>query len=714
MNMKITYKSKLLYALIAVGLMTCSFVLVIDTIIPKAAKRPKVFQEHDNSRIDDYYWLANPKNPTVLAHLELENKYADKMLVHNTPLQERLYKEFSERYMPNEEDIPTQIQNFWYYQRYEANQQYPIICRKKDNLSAKEEVMFDLTELAKGKNFFQLRQYVTSNDGLKVAYMYDSIGKKQYSLRIKDIKTGVVFFDTISNVAAKGITWTKDDKAFYYIKNNERVKSYRLMKHVLGSNSANDLVIYEELDDQNFIFNHISSSRKYLFLNIKNYNHSETRYLDLEDSNATLKLFEARSKDVFYEIDHYGGEEFYIYSNYKAANYRVLKTPLSKTRYNDWQDVIPHKKMSLLIAYRVFKNHIVTHHKELGVDKIRVHSRQDTSSINLDFGEDTFEASFTSHNQNAYNCDSVRISYSSMTVPNTLISYSIKTGKTTYLKQDIVDNFVSRQYESKRIWVKSRDNKMIPVSIVYKKSLFKQNGTNPLLIYAYGAYGDNTMSTFRPTVISLLDRGFVYAIAHVRGGSEMGSQWYEEGKLKKKKNTFNDFLDCAHFLKKQKIADASRMFAIGGSAGGMLIGAAVNQDPELFKGIVVTVPWMDVLNDMMDETLPLTTAEYSEWGNPNEKEAYDYIKSWSPYDNIKTAKYPAIYTTGNLFDNNVPYSSPAKWVQKIRESSTSNKPVIFRCNLKEGGHTGPSGRFVAFKNISTQYAFLIDLAGIKK
>jgi oligopeptidase B len=714
MNIKLTYKSKLFYALITLGLMTCSFVYVVDTVIPRAAKRPKIFKEHDNNRLDNYYWLANPKNPTVLAHLELENKYADKMLAHIQPLQDRLYKEFSERYMPNENDIPTKIQGFWYYQRYEPNQQYPYICRKKENWDAKEEIIFDITTLAKNKNFFQLRQYVTSNDGLKVCYLYDTIGKKQYTLRIKDIKTGIIFSDTITDVAAKGITWTKDDKAIYYIKNNERVKSYRLMKHVLGTDSAKDLVIYEELDDQNFIFNHISSSRKYMFLNIKNYNHSETRYLDLENPSAKLKLFETRAKDIFYEIDHYEGEEFYIYTNFKASNYRVLKTPLSNTRNIDWKDVIPHKKSSLLVTYRVFKNYIITQHKEFGVDKIRVHSRQDTSSINLDFGEDTFEASFMSYDQNAYDCDSIRITYSSMTVPNTLISYSIKTGKTTYLKQDKVENFVSRNYESKRIWVKSRDNKMIPVSIVYKKSLFKQNGTNPLLLYGYGAYGDNTMSTFRPTVISLLDRGFVYAIAHVRGGSEMGSQWYEDGKLNNKKNTFNDYLDCAHFLNKQKFSDPSRLFAVGGSAGGMLIGAAVNQEPELFKGVVATVPWMDVLNDMMDETLPLTTAEYSEWGNPNEKEAYNYIKSWSPYDNIKAAKYPAIYTTGNLFDNNVPYSSPAKWVQKIRDSSTSNNPVIFKCNLKEGGHTGPSGRFVAFKNISTQYAFLIDLAGIKK
>jgi oligopeptidase B len=708
------FKKHIIYILISIGLVSSGFVVLVDTVIPRAAKRPKVFKEHDNNRLDNYYWLANPKNPTVLAHLELENKYADKMLEHNNALQERLYKEFTERFMPNEEDIPTQIQGFWYYQRYELNQQYPIICRKKEFWSAKEEILFDLTKLAKNKNFFQLRQYVVSNNGSKVAYVYDTIGKKQYVLRIKDIKTGHIFKDSITDVAAKGITWTKDDKAFYYIKNNERVKSYRLMKHVLGTESSKDLTIYEELDDQNFIFNHISSSRKYLLLNIKNYNHSETRYLDLEDSSATLKLFETRTKDVFYEIDHYDGDEFYIYSNYKAANYRVLKTQINKTRFSDWKDVIPHKKISLLVSYRVFKNYIITHHKELGVDKIRVHSRQDTSSINLDFGEDTFEASFSAYNPNAYDCDSLRISYSSLTVPNTLISYNIKTGKTSYLKQDHVENFVSRDYESKRIWVKSRDNKMIPVSIVYKKGLFKQNGKNPLLLHGYGAYGDNTMSSFRPTVISLLDRGFVYAIAHIRGGSEMGSQWYDDGKLNNKKNTFNDFVDCAHFLKAQKFCAPSRMFATGGSAGGMLIGAVVNQEPELFKGIVATVPWMDVLNDMMDETLPLTTAEYSEWGNPNEKEAYDYIKSWSPYDNIKAANYPAIYTTGNLFDNNVPYSSPAKWVQKIRESTTSNNPVIFRCNLKEGGHTGPSGRFVAFKNISTQFAFLLDLAGIQK
>jgi oligopeptidase B len=709
-----TARKHIFYILISIGLLSSGFVVLVDTVIPRAAKRPKIFMEHDNSRLDNYHWLANPKNPTVLAHLELENRYADKMLAHNQMMQERLYKEFSERYQPNEEDIPTRIQDYWYYQRYELNQQYPIICRKKENWNTKEEVVFDIAKLAKGKNFFQLRQYITSNDGLKVAYLYDTIGNKQYTLRIKDIKTGVVFLDTISNVAAKGITWTKDDKAIYYIKNNEKVKSYRLMKHVLGTNSAKDLVVYEELDDQNFIFNHVSSSRKYLLLNIKNYNHSETRYLDLDDNNAKLKLFEVRSKDVFYEIDHYTGDEFYIYSNYKATNYRVLKTPLSKTQHENWVDVIPHKKSSLLVSYRVFKNYIITHHDELGVDKIRILSRLDTSSINLDFGEDTFEASFTAFNQSAYDCDSIRISYSSLTVPNTLISYNLKSGKTTYLKQDVVEGFVSRNYESKRIWVKSRDNKMIPISMVYKKTLFKQDGTNPLLLNAYGSYGDNTMTTFRPTVISLLDRGFVFAIAHVRGGSEMGSQWYDDGKLTNKKNTFNDFVDCAHFLKNKKIADPSRTFAIGGSAGGMLIGAAVNQEPELFKGIVVTVPWMDVLNDMMDETLPLTTAEYSEWGNPNEKNAYDYIKSWSPYDNVKAANYPAIYTTGNLFDNNVPYSSPAKWVQKVRDLSTSTNPVIFRCNLKEGGHTGPSGRFVAFKNISTQYAFLVDLAGIKK
>jgi oligopeptidase B len=707
-------RENIIYLLLAIGLMSSGFVVLVDTIVPKAVKRPKVFKEHDNARIDYYHWLANPKNPNVITHLEQENRYAAKMLAPLSNLQEKLYKEFSERYLPNEEDIPTQKGDYWYYQRYELNQQYPLICRKKGDLGAKEEVIFDIAKMAKNKNYFLLRQYTVSNDAMKVAFVYDTIGNKQYMLRIKDLKTGTILSDVITTTAAKGILWSNDDKALYYIKNNEKVKSYRLMKHILGTNSTKDEIVYEESDNQNFIYIHTSSSRKYLLLNIKNYNHSETRYLNLERPDSELKLFQKREKDVFYEVDHYGEEDFYIYSNYEAPNYRVLKTPLSKTTIQNWKDVIPHKKSALLTAYRFSKNYMITHHKEKGIDKIRVHSRKDTSSFKLDFGEDTFEASFSVHNLNIYDCDSIRITYSSLTVPNTVISYNIKTSKTTYLKQDVVNNYVSRDYMSKRIWVTSRDNQMIPVSIVFKKGLFKQDGSNPLLLNAYGAYGDNAMTNFRPTVVSLLDRGFIFAIAHVRGGSEMGSQWYDEGKLNKKQNTFNDFIDCAHFLKKEKYGDPSRLFAIGGSAGGMLIGAAVNQEPELFKGIVATVPWVDVLNDMMDENLPLTTAEYTEWGNPNDKEMYNYIKSWSPYDNVKIANYPAIYTTGNLYDNNVPYSSPAKWVQKVRDFSTSKNPIIFKCNLKEGGHTGPSGRYAAFKNISTQYAFLLNLADIKK
>jgi oligopeptidase B len=700
--------------LILLCIILSAFSVPLDVIAPRAVKRPKVFNEHGQSRVDNYHWLQNSKNPNVLSLLVQENKYADKVLAPIMDFSYKLYYEMAERFQENNEDIPVKNGDYWYYQRFKEGEQYPLVCRKKIDWSGKEKVIFDQSEMAKGLNFFILKEYTISNDNDKVAYVYDTIGNKQYTLRIKDLKKNKLLPDVITQVAAKGFVWTKDDKAFYYLKNDDRKKSYRLMKHVIGEDISKDEILYEEKDKQNFLYISQSNSKKYLILNSKNYNHSETHYLELENGNSVLKPFEKRSDNVFYTVEHYEGNEFFVFTNYNAFNYQLLKTSISNTRKEAWKTVIAHKPMALLVNYTVLKNHLVTHHKEKGIDNITIHSKLDTFSRNLTFSEQNFEVSVSSFDKYAYNSDSIRINYSSLTVQNTVISYDLNTGKITYLKQDKVNNYYSKDYESKRLWVKSRDSVMIPVSIVYKKSLFKQDATNPLIVYGYGAYGDNTPISFQPNLVSLLDRGFVYAIAHVRGGSEMGNEWYENGKLKNKMNTFNDFIDCAHYLRDNKYGNSKKLFAFGGSAGGTVIGNVINQEPELFKGVIATVPWMDVLNDMMDESLPLTVAEYTEWGNPNVPEYYDYIKSWSPYDNIRPANYPHIYTTGNLYDQNVPFSSPAKWVQKVRDMSTSKNPVIFKCNLKEGGHQGPSGRYTALKNISTQYAFLLNLADIHK
>ena len=484
------------------------------------------------------------------------------------------------------------------------------------------------------------------------------------------------------------------------------------MKHILGTDSNNDKELYTEKDSTYSVYFSRGRDNKYIFINSGSTTTTESRYLDAGNPEASPVLIQARQKDILYYPSYNEGNIFHIYTNRNAKNFKMATAPVASPGMNQWTDLIPHKDAALLEGVEIFKNYIVAQYKEKGLSQISVLNRINNSSFNVDFGEDAYVANMSTATD-AYDLDSIRYNYTSLTTPATDYDYNLATKAKTVLKQQKVGaNYNASKYETKRIWVNVTDGTLVPVSMVYKKELFKKDGTAPMLLYAYGSYGANSDPYFNSSVISLLDRGFVYAIPHIRGGQEMGRYWYDDGKLLKKKNTFTDYVDCAQFLVNEKYTSAEKLFANGGSAGGMLMGAITNMRPDLFRGVLAEVPWMDVITDMFNADLPLTTLEYDEWGDPHKKEYYDYMLSWSPYDNVKKANYPAIFATGGLNDTQVPYFSPAKWVAKVRENNTGKNPVLFKCNMG-AGHGGESGRFERQKLTAMKFAFMLDLLGMK-
>ena len=675
---------------------------------PVTPKQAKIFQEHGKQRTDDYYWLSNASDSNVIRHLHAENAYVDAYLKKTEGLQQTIFDELVERIEQRYVSLPQKENGYWYYTRYDEGAQYPLYARKKHSTTAPEEIMLNVPELAKGHQIYLIRGWKASQDNRYLAYGIDTNGGRRSELFIKDLQSNQLLPDRISNTDGSYV-WSNNGKSVFYILNDHTVRGYKVMRHELGS-KAEDAEVYTEKDSTFSVYIYPSKTGKYMFVYRGNGSSSEVSFLNLATPNAQPVMIAPRVAGVLYQPEHFEGSQLHIRTNKDAVNFRLVTVPISAPGSAQWKDMFPHKPEALLEEFQVLKNYYVGQWKEKGLTQIRYQDRATGKWSSLPFEQDSYVAGMSVATDD-HAADSIRFYFTSLATPFTDYAYNLKTGSRKMLKQQKVgERFDPSLYETKRTWAKATDGTNIPVSLVYKKDLFKNDGSNPLYLYAYGSYGANSDPYFYSSIISLLDRGCVYAIAHIRGGQEMGRQWYEGAKVLSKKNTFSDFIDAAQYLVDQRYTSSDRLFANGVSAGGMLMGAITNMRPDLFRGIIAEVPWMDVVTDMLNPDLPLTTLEYTEWGDPNKKEEYDYMLSWSPLDNVPKAKFPAILATGGLHDTQVPYFSPAKWVSRIRENNLGNNPVLFKVNMG-AGHGGESGRFERQKLTALKFAFMLDQLG---
>lgn len=673
---------------------------------PVAKKVDYTFTEFDNERVDPYQWLSDREDPEVIAFLEAENAHTEAQLADTKELQEELYEELVARIEQNYTSLPTKNNGYWYYTRYEEGNEYPYYCRKKDEAGAEEEVILNVNELAGDHKVYRLFQYFISPDNQQVAYLVDTSGDRRNTLYFKDLTTGELLGDQIPNCSYGG-AWSSDGSQFFYTLSDKTVRTNRVMKHQIGGDLAQDQQIYAEPDSTFSAFVYKSEDKRYIFVGSGSSTSTEMHFLPADQPDAALRVIQPRQEDLEYQADSYFEDVFYIRHNQNAPNFKISSAPIANPEITNWSDVIPENPEGLITNFSARKNYLIVQEKFKAVEQIKVIDRASQESYYVDFGEEVYTASMYNPSDE-YESDSIRYNYTSLSTPRSTFGYHLPSQKRALLKQaEVGGGFDATLYETKRLWVPARDGKEIPVSMVYRKDLYQEDGTHPGLLYAYGSYGSSTSPAFRSNIISLLDRGFVYAIAHIRGGQEMGRQWYEDGRLLNKKNTFNDFVDCSEYLIENRYVADNGLYAAGGSAGGMLMGAVTNMRPDLYHGIIARVPWMDVITDMMNTDLPLTTLEYKEWGDPNDKTYYDYMLSWSPYDNVQPADYPAIFATGGLNDTQVPYFSPAKWVQKVRENNTGDNPVLLKVNMG-AGHGGASGRFESQRITAMIYAFMID------
>jgi len=634
------------------------------------------------------------------------------MTAHTKVFQKVLFEEMKARIKEEDESVPYLYNGYYYITRFEAGKDYPIYSRKKESLSAKEEVMFDCNKLAKGHAYFQLGGLSISPDNTYVTFAVDTIGRRIYSIKVKNLKTNEILDDKIENTSGDS-TWANDNKTIFYThQDKETLRSDKVFKHKLGTNSANDVLVFEEKDDTFNLDVSKEKSKKYIVISSSSTLTTEYRTLLADNPDGKFTVFQKRVRGLEYDISHFG-DSFYIVTNKdKATNFKLMKTPENATSKENWIDLIPHREDVLLEDIEIFKNFLVVEERSNGLNKIRIISWNVKGEYYLPFESETYTA-YTTTNVD-FDTDILRYSYQSMTTPSSVIDFNMKT-KTKEIKKEqqvLGGKFDKNNYTEERIWATAKEGTKIPISMVYRKGL-KKDGENPLLLYAYGSYGHSMDATFSSTRLTLLDRGFIFAIAHIRGGEDLGRQWYEDGKLLKKKNTFTDFIDCSKFVIQQKYTSPEHLYAEGGSAGGLLMGAVVNLAPELYHGVIAQVPFVDVITTMLDETIPLTTGEYDEWGNPNLKKYYNYMMSYSPYDNVKKQNYPNIYVSTGLHDSQVQYWEPAKWVAKIRSMKTDNSVLFLDTNM-EAGHGGASGRFEAIKELAKEYSFLLDLEKIEK
>ncbi len=684
-----------------------------DNIIPPvAAKRDTVLEKHGDKRVDSYYWLNDRENPEVIQYLKDENTYYQKMTAHTQPLQKELFEEMKSRIKEDDESVPYLYNGYYYITRYEKGKEYPVYARKKGSLEAREEVLFDCNEMAKGQPYFKLSGLNISEDNKLASFSTDLVGRRIYTLQVKNLETGEILPDKIENVTGSAV-WANDNKTLFYTsKDKMTLRSDKIHKHVLGTDVKKDELVFHEKDETFTIYIAKTKSKKFLVINSSSTLTSEYQILNADKPNDQFKVFQPRTRGLEYSISHYK-DHFYIVTNKdKATNFKVMKTPDHATTKENWTDVIPHNEDVLVEGIEIFKNYLVVEERSNGLNKIRIMPWDKSGDYYLPFDIETYSA-FVGTNVD-FDTDILRYGYQSLATPYSVIDFNMKTRTKEVKKEQAVlgGKFDKNNYSEERVWATATDGTKIPISMVYRKEM-KKDGKNPLLLYAYGSYGNSMEPNFDSTILSLLDRGFVYAIAHIRGGEEMGRKWYEDGKLLKKKNTFTDFIDCSKFVIEQRFTSSEHLYAQGGSAGGLLMGAVVNMAPELYKGVIAGVPFVDVVTTMLDETIPLTTGEYDEWGNPNDKVYYDYMKSYSPYDNVKAQNYPNMLVTTGLHDSQVQYWEPAKWVAKLRTLKT-DKNLLFLDTNMDAGHGGASGRFEALKELAKEFSFLLDLEGIEK
>ncbi|MCB0444646.1 MAG: S9 family peptidase, partial [Gelidibacter sp.] len=658
----------------------------------------------------NYFWLNDRDNPEVIAYLNAENAYFDEMTSHTKDFEQQLFEEMKARIKEDDESVPYKYNGYWYIVKYETGKDYPIYIRKKDRLDNAEELLFDCNKMAEGFEYFKLVGLSVSPDNTMIAYGIDTVGRRNYTLQVKSLMTDEVFTDAIENTTGSA-TWANDNTTLFYTKKDEQtLRSDKVYKHKLGSSSAEDTVIFNEEDDTFGVAVYKSKSRKYIIIASYSTLTNEYHILNANTPDVPFRVFQKRIRGLEYSISHYD-DQFYIVTNIDdAINFKLMKTPETATEISNWTDVLPHRNDVLLEDIDIFKDFLVVSERANGLNLIRIIRWDNTADYYLPFDNETYTA-YTGTNVD-FDTDILRYGYNSMTTPSSTIDFNMVTKEKTILKeQEVLDpNFDKNNYESERIWATSADGTKIPMSLVYKKGIQK-DGTNPVLLYAYGSYGHTIDPYFSSIRLSLLDRGFIYAIAHVRGGEYLGRLWYENGKLLQKKNTFTDFIECSKHLIEQNYTSPKHLYALGGSAGGLLIGAVINEAPQLYNGVIAAVPFVDVVTTMLDDSIPLTTGEYDEWGNPNDKVYYDYMKSYSPYDNVKPQAYPNILITTGLHDSQVQYWEPAKWVAKLRELKTDTNKLLLKTNMA-AGHGGASGRFEALKEDAEEYAFLLDLENI--
>lgn len=677
-----------------------------ELIEPKAKKIEKILSLHGDDRLDEYYWLNQRGDEEVISYLNEENDYRDEFMKDYKPLEEEIFQEIKSRIKEDDSSVPYYYNGYFYYTRYEKDKQYPIYCRKEGSLDGKEEILIDANTMSEGYDYFRVGTIEISPDNKTMAYSIDTVSRRIYTIYFMDLETRTVSDKNIPN-SQGSISWANDNKTiFYNSKNLETLRSERVMRYQLG-NSGNGEEIYFEDDETFSVFSYKTKSDKYIVVGSSSTLSQEYRILNANDPEGEFKMFQERVDGLEYSISHYDDKWLIVTNKDGATNFKLMSCPESKTSSNSWVDYIPHRGDVLLEGVEIFDDFLVVTERENGLRRVNIRPSSGAESHYINFEEEAYSL-YSSANLDM-NTNKFRYSYSSMTTPNSVVEYDMITKEKKVMKETEVlgGKFDKNNYQSKRVWAEARDGKKVPVSLVYRKDMFSE-GQNPLLLYGYGSYGNTINASFSSVRLSLLDRGFVYAIAHIRGSQYLGRGWYDDGKMFKKKNTFTDFIDAGKYLIKEGYSNENKLFAMGGSAGGLLMGAVVNMAPEIFKGVVAAVPFVDVVTTMLDDDIPLTTFEYDEWGNPNNKDSYDYMLSYSPYDQVEGKDYPAIFITTGYHDSQVQYFEPAKWIARLRDRRTNKEPLLMYCNM-EAGHGGASGRFEAYKETAMEYAFFISL-----
>ena len=689
-----------------------------DLIAPSAEKQAKSLTIHNSTRIDNYFWMRltdeqktakNKDNQTqkVEAYLNAENEYFDKVTASTNKFQKELFEEMKGRIKEDDTSVPYFRNNYFYITRFEKGSQYPIYSRKKENLEVDEEILFDVNQEALEHEYFQLGALNVSPDNKLVAFATDTVSRRQYTIQIKNLETGEILTDKIENTTG-GSVWSNDNKTLFYTKKDPlTLRSSSIYRHILGTDASQDVIVFEEKDETYSTYVYKTKSHKFIVIGSSSTLSSEYRIISADKPYGDWKVIHPREDNLEYSLAHYG-DYFYIQTNKDdAINFKLMKTPVNKTTKENWVDVIPHRNETLLEDVSIFKNYLVIEERSNGLGKIRIKTWDGKEDYYLPFNEETYSAGVYANPE--FDTDVIRYSYNSMTTPNSVIDFNMKNQTKEIKKEQEVlgGKFDKNNYKSERIWATARDGKKVAISLVYHKDT-ELNKNTPLLQYAYGSYGYTISDGFSSTRLSLLDRGFVYAVAHIRGGQYLGREWYNDGKMMNKKNSFFDFIDCSKYLIDNNYTSAKHLYAMGGSAGGLLVGAVSNLNPELYNGIIAAVPFVDVISTMLDESIPLTTGEFDEWGNPKEKEAYDYMLSYSPYDQVTSKDYPNMLVTTGYFDSQVQYWEPAKWVAKLRELKTDKNTLLLHTNM-DVGHGGASGRFDALKETAIDYTFLLAL-----